>query len=549
MRFDYPLNNVNTYETVGEFLQKAEARFGDRPAVTVYDGEGKEHCHTYRTLIRDVKALALMLLDMGIAGKHLAIVGENSYEWLVLFLACCSIGGVAMPVDVEQQDEKILHCITYGDACMTAVSREYEFLFHGSCGCPVIYLWDHYDERSFSSLLSRGYKVLKSREAELDRVMDNVRGEETAAIIYTSGTISAPKPVMLSHGNIMYNACHAQALVEAGTKAYTCLPLYHAYSLVCGALNVLTQGQHLGLNGSVKNWMRDLRLFCPEMILLVPMMMESLIRSIRLEQNRDGTREEAKKALQRYQSRKKYHLSSSPFLHQAVTRVLGDSVFLIICGGAQQNERLAQEFGCYGIKVLQGYGVTECGPLDSVNRNRRHRENSVGVLLPGTSVKIQDGEILVKGPSVFKGYYKSDEETKKAFSDGWFCTGDLGYMDKKGFLYITGRKKNLVVFSNGKKVMPEELEELICEIPLVREVMVYGASNGQTADDVKLSAVIYADPQKTRDMTSYEVLERIQEEIYELNKKLPFHKRIQLIRMTEAEFKKTSIHKIRRGRF
>ena len=112
MRFDYPLNNVNTYETVGEFLQKAEARFGDRPAVTVYDGEGKEHCHTYRTLIRDVKALALMLLDMGVAGKHLAIVGENSYEWLVLFLACCSIGGVAMPVDVEQQDEKILHCIT-----------------------------------------------------------------------------------------------------------------------------------------------------------------------------------------------------------------------------------------------------------------------------------------------------------------------------------------------------------------------------------------------------------------------------------------------------
>lgn len=549
MRLDYPLNSVNTYETVGEFLQEAEKRFGDRPAVSVYDGEGREHCHTYRMLARDAKALALMLLDMGMAGKHLAIVGENSYEWLLMFLASSAVGAVAIPVDVEQQDEKIWQCISYGDSCMAAVSREYEFLFQESRACPVLCLWDNHDARSLPVLLSDGHRALKDREEELGLAMAKVPKEQTAAIIYTSGTISAPKPVMLSHGNIMYNACHAQALVETGTKAYTCLPLYHAYSLVCGALNVLTQGQHLGLNGGVKNWMRDLRLFSPEMILLVPMMMESLIRSIRLEQQRDGIREEAKKALKRYESRKRYHLSGSPFTHQAVTRVLGDSLFLIICGGAQLNERLAGEFRCYGINVLQGYGVTECGPLISVNRNRRYRENSVGLLLPGTCVKIQDGEILVKGPSVFKGYYKADGETEKAFSDGWFCTGDLGYRDRKGFLYITGRKKNLVVFSSGKKVVPEELEELIVEIPLVREVMVYGASNGQTADDVKLSAVIYADPLKTRGMTSYEVLERIQEEIYELNKKLPFHKRIQLIRMTEAEFKKTSIQKIRRGRF
>ncbi|MFQ7552455.1 MAG: AMP-binding protein [Blautia marasmi] len=415
MRLDYPLNNIYTYDTVGEFLQEAEARFGDRPAVSVYDGEGKEHCHTYRMLVRDAKALALVLLDMGMAGKHLAIVGENSYEWLLMFLACSAIGAVAIPVDVEQQDEKIWQCIRFGDSCMAAVSREYEFLFQNTRCCPVLYLWDNHDARSLPALLSDGYRALKDREKELDLVMDQVQKEQTAAIIYTSGTISAPKPVMLSHGNIMYNACHAQALVETGTKAYTCLPLYHAYSLVCGALNVLSQGQHLGLNGNVKNWMRDLRLFCPEMILLVPMMMESLIRSIRLEQKRDGTREEAKKALKRYQSRKKYHLSCSPFIHQAVSRVLGDSLFLIICGGAQLNERLAREFRCYGINVLQGYGVTECGPLICVNRNRRYRENSVGILLPGTRVKIQDGEILVKGPSVFKGYYKAQEETEKAF--------------------------------------------------------------------------------------------------------------------------------------
>ena len=321
------------------------------------------------------------------------------------------------------------------------------------------------------------------------------------------------------------------------------LPLYHTYSLGCGVLNILAHGQNICINGNLKTLFRDIKLYSPSIMMAVPLVLENLLKEIHRVQEKMGIREQTEQAVEKY---RKGLFMKKPVLINGVSEILGGNLKTICCGGAHLNEKVAEEYFAYGIELLQGYGITECSPLISNSLRGQNRINSVGRLLPGIEMKIVDGEILVKGPCVFQEYYKNPVVTEESFTDGWFHTGDIGYLDRKGYLYICGRKKNLIVFNNGKKVVPEELEAYILEIPLVREVMVYGASAGDAPDEVKLSALICVDMDQTEETDNYKILESIQEEIHKLNSRLPVYKRIQSVKLTEAEFKKTSMQKIQR---
>jgi len=316
--------------------------------------------------------------------------------------------------------------------------------------------------------------------------------------------------------------------------------MYHIYGLTCALLSSLLAGAEICINGDVRFMLRDFMSFKPEGIMAVPLIAEMLSRKL---VDFTNTINKGAAAL----LKKSAAEGGKPDAKLvAIKEKLFPGLELIVCGGAHLSANAAGILHKFGILLLEGYGITECSPLISVNRNKFYKIGTVGVVLPSYEIKIEDGEILVKGKCLMSGYYKYEDLTNEAFEDGWYKTGDLGYIDSSGFLVITGRKKNIIVLKNGKKVSPEELEEIISAIPMVKEAVVYGSSVGNAADDVVPAAAIYPDPNETKGMAAYEILSELQSAIDEINESLPAFKQIRLINIREDEFVKTSAKKIKR---
>lgn len=530
--------DVTIYNTLPECLLAVKEIYAENKAITTFRRDATERSVTYREFVKDVQGAAYMMEQRKMSGRHIALVGENSYEWITAFCAIGCIGSIAVPIDVEQPEEELVNLAEFADAAFVIAQKEF---------LPAFVSWQKENvirmETDFTEMIKEGRHAVEAEGIEGFSFGKKVEQDTPLAIVYTSGTTSVSKAVVLSHYNMMYDACCCQASVKLEDRMFDPLPLYHTYSLGCGVLNILAHGQNICINGNLKTLFRDIKLYSPSIMMAVPLVLENLLKEIHRVQEKMGIREQTEQAVEKY---RKGLFMKKPVLINGVSEILGGNLKTICCGGAHLNEKVAEEYFAYGIELLQGYGITECSPLISNSLRGQNRINSVGRLLPGIEMKIVDGEILVKGPCVFQEYYKNPVVTEESFTDGWFHTGDIGYLDRKGYLYICGRKKNLIVFNNGKKVVPEELEAYILEIPLVREVMVYGASAGDAPDEVKLSALICVDMDQTEETDNYKILESIQEEIHKLNSRLPVYKRIQSVKLTEAEFKKTSMQKIQR---
>lgn len=535
------------YDTFPDFFDGITRTYGERPALSWFNRKKEEQTLTYAELTQKITALRRSILDLGITpGTHLAVVSENSADWIIAFSAIVSCGCVAVCVDTEQSDDSIRDMLCRSDSVLAFLSPTFLPiclpLLNTQLNHIVLMSNRATDDRVLllNDLIERGHGL-----PDVD--CPPVLPEQTAELVFTSGTTSQSKMVLLSHKAVMQNCCEAGIHVNLHKRVFTSLPFYHAYGLNLAIFSSFQQGAHLYINGDLKTTMRDLHLANPDTMFTVPLMVEAIHNQIWLTAEKAGKADGLRKLMKIAAFCKKCRLPL-PFktLDQLKEKALG-TLRLMICGGAHLSKELSEEFDLLGVQMLQGYGITECSPLISVNCSYANKMGSVGPSLPSMEMRLDDGEVCVRGISVMQGYYKNPEETAAALSeDGWFRTGDLGSIDKDGFLSLTGRKKNLIVFKNGKKISPEKLEELISAIPMVKEVLVTGTANGAFADDVKLTASIYPDPQRTENLSSYEILEHLQREVDKINDTLPAYQQIQLVNIREKEFSKTGTKKIKR---
>ncbi len=533
------------YSTFPEFIDGIRMAFGPKPAVSFFDRKGKKTSYTYNDLTSAVNSLAGELMRCGLGGKHISIISENSYEWIVAYLAIVSSGAIAVCIDAEQSDDTIRQMLTLSDAdavfttdtyipiCQSIIPQEHTFLLSGNTSGTGF--------KSLAEMCSSGHEYSKAGSA-----LPVLSSDHPAAIVFTSGTSVMSKPVMLSHRGILLNASESMRHVMVYDTVFTHLPFYHTYGMTCSVLNTFIHGSHLIINGNLKTVMRDIQLAQADTIMTVPLLLETMINQMWLNAEKSGKSDSLKALFNIASALRKIGITPKFRALEDIREKLLGSIRIVISGGAALGEDIEKQLSLLGLTVLQGYGITECSPLVAVNSNQCRRFGSVGHVLSSFTCKIVDGEIWLKGPSLMLGYYKSPELNAEVMEEGWFKTGDIGFIDNDGFLFITGRKKNLIVFKNGKKVAPEKMEALVSQLPLVKEVIVYGAASGASADDIKLAASIYPDPERSEGMSSYDILSQLHAGIDEINSHLPFYQHIQMINIRTQPFVKTGTQKIKR---
>ena len=522
------------------YLEYLTAKYPDHVCVSEYS-DGRTAPRTYRELLGGVRNFGDYLIAEGVRNKHISIIGGFCYEWLISFFAAAYSGNAIVPADADQPGERIISLLREGNAELAIAQKNPP----GSA------------EKPFGGIRAISFDEVKSIASGASAAPhsigltrnDPIRNE-TAMIVYTSGTTGKSKGVMLSHRNILHDVIGTAAIIgehtfSPGDTTIVVLPLFHMYGIT-GLLITLYYGAVLCYS---KNTIKDIEAllgaYKPKGLIVVPQIVEGLHKKIWASAKRIKRQNELSFFLKVSRFLRIWNIDMRKLIFKRVLAPFGGG-FILICGGAAIDGKIVEEMNEFGFKVLVGYGITECSPIVSVNPPGRQKPGSVGVPLqaPLCGVKAEDGEIMVRGSIVMAGYYNNPEETASAFGgDSWFKTGDLGVVDEDGFLYITGRKKNLIILSDGNNISPEELEARISQSPAVDSVMVGEKAAGPVS---VLSASVYPDYAYCRDNGVSDVRREIEKLIRQVNGENPKYMKISDIVIKDAPFEKTATGKIKR---
>lgn len=541
-----------------DMLYKSATRFKKRAAFRLKDKNGIIYTITYDSFLKDVEGLGTALIEQGLEDKRIAVIGANSYRWAISYLAA-SIIGIVVPIDKDLGNNDIINFLNVGDCSLVIASDEIlNNLDKDKLNKKDVAFINM--ERDLSDIKNEGIAKVNKGNAKFKNI--KINPDIMKILIFTSGTTGNAKGVALSHRNICSNfmATSQTVKINSNDQVLSILPLHHTYECTLGFLLIIYKGGCIAYCDGLKYISKNILEYKPSVIIAVPLLIENINKKImksltkNLNEKYKCDFDEKTNISEIFKS---VSLIAMLAIKHKVKKSMGGRLRLIITGAAAIKPSIVESFFKLGFKTLQGYGLTECSPLLTGNSDKFHKFDSVGLPIPGVTIKLINcnkenfGEIVAKGPGIMLGYYNDEAQNNKVLKDGWFHTGDIGRIDEDGFLYITGRSKNVIVTKNGKNIYPEELEFYLKENSFIEEALVTGI-NYINDDETYVNAQIFPNINGIKEylkrniITKEEVYAIVKDAIASINIQIPMYKRIGKFTIRDEEFEKTTTKKIKR---
>ncbi len=545
-----------------DMLNKTKELYKNNIAYKIKIEKDKYYTITHLEARNMVDSLGTALIEMGLKGKRIAVIGENRYEWQIAYLSIVCGTGIVVPLDKSLPENELMNLIERSEVEAIFYSSKYEetlkrCVLEGVGNLKHLISMDlkEHKEGIYSEieLIEKGKKLLANGNKKfLDA---KINPEEMSIMLFTSGTTAASKVVALSHRNICSNLMSIASILDVSEKdvMLSFLPLHHVFECTVGFLMALYKGMEVTFCDGIKHIVENMNEYKITYMACVPAIYENIYKNILKKLQKEGRLEETK---QKIIDTKEYSMEEKKKVFQDIHNMLGGNVRLLISGAAALNGKVEEGYRDLGINLVQGYGLTETSPVIGMGNNRYHKVGSIGKAVPNVEAKIEDvneegiGELVVKGPNIMIGYYGDKKATNAVLKDGWFYTGDLAKIDEEGYIFICGRKKSVIVLKNGKNIFPEELEGIINRVEGVKESFVFEKRNTEDVNDIKIFAKIVYDKKIVEEAyktnSNIEIYNSINNQVKAINKSLPPYKAIRGIILTEEPLIKTTTSKIKR---
>ncbi len=553
-------HTTNKITDLKDMLYKSTEKFGNKIAFKLKNSNGNIYKISYSKFKKDVISLGTKLIDLGLARKKIAVIGKNSYDWAVSYMAACILG-VVVPIDKELYNKDVVNFLNISEACCVLGDDKYICsileLKRKIKNQDTIFVNFNCDKNttnflSLNILKEEGLKLIQDGNKSFDEIQINP--DELHFLLFTSGTTGNAKGVCLSHKNICSNIMSVFGIVKVKPtdQVLSILPIHHTYECTLGYLLVIYSGGCIAYCDGLRHITKNFVEYKPTVVLSVPLLLEKIYKKIE---------NQLKTSLPKYANGENF-VANLPFpinkiVKYKVKKSLGGKVRAFIVGAAPLNPDLVTAFDKLDLKTLQGYGLTECSPLVAGNNDFYSNPNSVGLPIPNVEYKVDNpnengiGEIIVKGPNVMLGYYNMPKQTNEVLKNGWFYTGDLGKIDTQGWLYITGRKKTVIITKNGENIYPEEIEQLLNDTDFILESLVTGIQK-QENDETFVHAQILPDYEviyeklNIKETSDQEIYKLIKDTVSLVNSQIPNFKHIKSFNIRKTDFEKTTTQKIKR---
>lgn len=560
-----PIHKFTKYTDLKEMLQKSGEEFGDRPAyIFKTEEKGKFREITHNEFREEINDLGTKLLDLGLKNKRIAVISENRYEWAVDYLAVATGVGVIVPLDKSLPNNEIESLIKRSEVEAIFYSKKYDEVMNkikeqNETNLKYFISMDLEKEengiKSQKELAEQGKALIDNGNRDfLDAKIDN---EKMGIMLFTSGTTAMSKAVMLSHKNICSNLADIASVIKVTEKDrfLSFLPLHHTFECTVGFLYPISVGGAICFCDGIRHIAENIKEYKITAMISVPILFESMYKKVMKGIEKKGKLETVKKGMKISQFLLKFGIDIRKQLFKEIHQTLGEDARLFVSGGAALDPETEKGFNAMGFTMYQGYGLTESSPVIAAEDDKYQRIGSIGKAFPSIEAKIINpdedgiGELVAKGPSIMLGYYNNEEATKETLEGEWLHTGDLARIDKDGYIFISGRKKFVIVLKNGKNIFPEELETLVNKIEGVKESFVYGRPEDD--GDYKICAKLVYDPEVVKEKygttDEKELKDILWKEVKKVNKEMPAYKYIRDISVTDKELIKTTTQKTKRA--